>query len=47
MKAEIMDTQYAADVQMSLRIEDHEKADLELFLKEMNGAGKLTLTPSY
>jgi len=46
MKAEIMDTQYAADVQMSLRIEEHEKTDLELFLREMNGAGKLTLSPS-
>jgi len=44
MNAEIMDTQYTADVQMSLRIEDHKKADLELFLKEMNGAGKLTLS---
>lgn len=46
MKAEIMDTQYAADVQMSLRIEDHEKDDLELFLNEMNGAGKITLAVS-
>lgn len=41
MNAEILDTQYAADVKMTLRIEDHKKADLELFMNEMNRAGKL------
>ena len=46
MNAEILDTQYAADVQMTLRIEDHKKADLELFMNEMNRAGKIQLDKS-
>ena len=46
MNAEILDSQYAADVKMTLRIEDHKKADLELFINEMNRTGKVQLDKS-
>ena len=43
MHGEILDTQYAADVQMTLRIEDHKKTDLVALMNEMNRAGKIQL----
>jgi len=43
LKAEILDVNYAADVTMQIRIEEHIKDDLDKYLKEMEKAGRLNL----
>ena len=43
MKAEIINVEYTAEVTMKIRIEEHLKDDLEIYLDEMERAGKLNI----
>ncbi len=43
MNAEILNTEYTENIKMKIRIEDHEKSELELYLNEMVDSGKIYL----
>lgn len=43
MNAEIIDTEYIAEVALHARIEEHEKSELENYLKELEKAGKIKI----
>ena len=43
MNAEIIDVEYAAEVTLQIRIENHLKDDLEIYLNEMEKAGKIKI----